>query len=137
MLRSGEILKTAWLRSGMHCGLVAMIGVVCGRRGRSDLPAAITSWTDVRCRLLPFQWTSGTHLNACSTSSRNHLAGFQRNLPAVLPMDYGRRIVLFALILHGLMLDRNYRAKRWLEREPHSARIVPINTYLARQVRRR
>ena len=52
-------------------------------------------------------------------------------------MDYGRRIVLFALILHGLMLDRNYRAKRWLEREPHSARIVPINTYLARQVRRR
>ena len=55
----------------------------------------------------------------------------------LIPMLFLGPLILFALILHGLILDRYYRAKRWLDREPQSARIIPINSYLGRQLGRR
>jgi hypothetical protein len=51
----------------------------------------------------------------------------------LIPMLFLGPLILFALILHGLILDRYYRAKRWIDREPQSARIIPINSYLARR----
>ena len=51
----------------------------------------------------------------------------------LIPMLFLAPFILFALILHGLILDRYYRLKRWLNREPQSARIIPINSYLARR----
>ena len=46
-------------------------------------------------------------------------------------------VLLLLLIGHGLTLRLCDRAKRWYAREVYSARIIPINIYLARQVRRR
>ena len=34
----------------------------------------------------------------------------------LIPMLFLGPLILFALILHGLILDRYYRAKRWLDR---------------------
>ena len=48
----------------------------------------------------------------------------------LIPMLFVGPLILLALILHGLFLDRYYRAKRWLDREPKSARIIPINFIL-------
>ena len=55
----------------------------------------------------------------------------------LIPMLLLGPLILFALILHGLILDRYCHAKRWLAPDQHSARIVPINIYLARQLGRR
>jgi hypothetical protein len=44
----------------------------------------------------------------------------------LIPVLFLGPLILFALILHGLILDRYYRAKRWLDREHHSARIIPM-----------
>ena len=55
----------------------------------------------------------------------------------LIPMLFLGPLILAGLIAHGLILDRYYRVRRWYAREVHSARIIPINTYLARQLGRR
>jgi hypothetical protein len=46
-------------------------------------------------------------------------------------------VLLLLLICHGLILTQYDRLKRWYAREVYSARILPMNLYLARQIRRR
>ncbi len=45
--------------------------------------------------------------------------------------------ILASLIVHGLILDRYYRVRRWYSREVHTAHVIPINAYWARQLHRR
>jgi hypothetical protein len=55
----------------------------------------------------------------------------------LIPMLLVGPVILAGLIIHGVVLDRYYRVRRWYSREVYSARIIPINTYLTRQLGRR
>ncbi len=55
----------------------------------------------------------------------------------LIPMVFFGPVIMAGLIAHGLILDRYYRVRRWYGREVYSARIIPINTYLNRQLGRR
>ncbi len=55
----------------------------------------------------------------------------------LIPMLFLGPIILAALITQGLILDRYYRVRRWYSREVHTAHVIPINAYWARQLHRR
>ncbi|WP_156150832.1 hypothetical protein [Hyphomicrobium sp. 99] len=46
-------------------------------------------------------------------------------------------IFLAMLIIHGAILDRIYRARRWYRWQSQSARIIPIEGYVSRYSPRR
>jgi hypothetical protein len=52
------------------------------------------------------------------------------NLLFLIPALIIGPLILISLIVHGVILDRFYRVKRWYNRQPDSARIIPINIYV-------